>query len=578
MGKPTGFLEYEREENKIVPPEDRLKSFKEFHAPLSSTDRILEERIQEERQRQGARCMDCGVPLCQSAMELAGMVTGCPLHNLIPEWNHEIYRGHMPQALARLLKTNNFPEFTGRVCPALCEKACILGQDDEPVTSHDNELYIIETAWLEGFMKPRIPAVRSGKKIAVVGSGPSGLAAADQLNHRGHSVTVFERDDQIGGLLMYGIPNMKLDKSVILRRRELMEQEGVRFRTGMDVGRNITAEDLQKEFDAVILCCGAKAPRSLPCLEGKTISGVRYAVDFLKETTQTVLSAGDYTSEYCRSQSTPEETGTELTDTIKNRSGITDRERTDSSKSKSESPGRERTDSSKSENEIPDRERTDSFKKECGFPAKELAGPGAVTAKGKHVVIVGGGDTGNDCIATVLRQGCRSVTALEMMPEPPAERAPSNPWPQWPKILKTDYGHEEAAFVFGHDPRIFKTTVKECITDKRGNLKKIRTMRGNFDKGIWVEEPDSEQLLPCDLLLIAAGFTGCEPYTAEAFSAPRTGRGTVQTAPGSYATSVPGVFTAGDMHRGQSLVVWAIAEGRACAAEVDRYLMGYTFL
>ena len=514
MGKPTGFLEYAREENKIIPPGERLKSFKEFHAPLSSTDRILEERIQEQRRRQGARCMDCGVPLCQSAMKLAGMVTGCPLHNLIPEWNHEIYCGHMPQALSRLLKTNNFPEFTGRVCPALCEKACILGQDDLPVTSHDNELFIIETAYQEGFMKPRIPAVRSGKKIAVVGSGPSGLAAADQLNHRGHSVTVFERDDQIGGLLMYGIPNMKLDKSVILRRRELMEQEGIRFRTGMDVGRTVAAEDLLKEFDAVILCCGAKAPRSLPCLEGREIPGVRYAVDFLKEVTKNLMTSEEYTAEGC------------------------------------------------------------VFPKTDSHAARQKK----AEAKGKHVVIVGGGDTGNDCIATVLRQGCLSVTALEMMPEPPAVRAASNPWPEWPRVLKTDYGHEEAVFLFGKDPRVFETTVKECITDKHGNLKKIRTVRGRFTGGGWTEEPDSEQLLPCDLLLIAAGFTGCEPYTADAFSVPLESSGRVQTAPGCYTTPVPGIFTAGDMHRGQSLVVWAIAEGRACAAEVDKYLMGYSVL
>ena len=496
MGKPTGFLEYKRIENNVIPPEERLRSFQEFHAALCG----------EERQHQGARCMDCGVPLCQSAMELAGMVTGCPLHNLIPEWNHEIYKGHMPQALARLLKTNNFPEFTGRVCPALCEKACILGQDDLPVTSHDNELYIIETAYLMGYMQPRIPAVRSGKKIAVVGSGPAGLAAADQLNHRGHSVTVFERDDRIGGLLMYGIPNMKLDKSVIVRRQSLMEQEGVRFRTGIDVGKDVTAQELRQEFDAVILCCGAKAPRSLPCLDGKALRGVRYAVDFLKETTQTLLQTGECSAEQLREKR------------------------------------------------------------------------GLAPAKDKHVVIVGGGDTGNDCIATVLRQGCRSVTALEMMPEPPAVRTPSNPWPQWPKILKTDYGHEEASFLFGHDPRIFGTTVKECIADKHGSLKKIRTVRGHFEKGSWTEEPGSEQVLPCDLLLIAAGFTGCEPYTAEAFGLPRSARGTVQTAPGRYAAAVPGVFTAGDMHRGQSLVVWAVAEGRACAREVDEYLMGYTGL
>ena len=488
MGKPTGFLEFARQENRVMPPDQRLKSFAEFRAPLCGDD----------RRRQAARCMDCGVPLCQSAMELGGMVTGCPLHNLIPEWNHELYSGHMPQALARLLKTNNFPEFTGRVCPALCEKACVLGQDDLPVTSHDNELFIIETAFREGYVTPRIPRIRSGKKVAVVGSGPSGLAAADQLNHRGHSVTVFEREDRIGGLLMYGIPNMKLDKQVLARRQALMEQEGVRFRTGMDVGKTLSPQDLLQEFDAVILCCGARQPRTLVCAEGKDLKGVYYAVEYLKSATKALLSGS------------PEEP--------------------------------------------------------------------AVSAAGKHVVIVGGGDTGNDCIATALRQGCRSVTALEMMPEPPVQRTADNPWPQWPKILKTDYGHEEAAFVSGHDPRIYETTVKACAAGKNGNLKQITTVRGRFTAGKWEEIPGSEQTLPCSLLLIAAGFTGCEPYTAEAFGLSRTPRGTLASEPGRYATSLPGIFTAGDMRRGQSLVVWAIAEGRACAAEADAWLMGYTAL
>ena len=486
MGKPTGFLEFGRTENRTVPPEERLKSFSEFHVPLS----------EEERTRQGARCMDCGVPLCQSAMELAGMVTGCPLHNLIPEWNHEVYCGHLSQALVRLLKTNNFPEFTGRVCPALCEKACILGQDDLPVTTHDNELFIIENAFRNGYMKPRIPAIRSGKKVAVVGSGPSGLTVADQLNHRGHSVTVFERDDRIGGLLMYGIPNMKLDKQVLRRRQDLMEKEGIVFQTGADVGRTVTPDALLEQFDAVVLCCGAKEPRTLPAVTDPDIRGVCYAVDYLKSATQALLHSG----------------------------------------------------------------------------RKHL------TAAGRHVVVVGGGDTGNDCIATVLRQGCRSVTALEMLPEPPAERAPSNPWPQWPKIRKTDYGHEEAVFVFGSDPRQYRTTVKSCIADKNHALKKIVTVRGSFSGGKWTEEAGSEQTIPCDLLLIAAGFTGCEPYTAEAFGLSRSSRGTLMTGPAGYQTPAPGVFTAGDMHRGQSLVVWAIAEGRACAAEVDHYLMGYTAL
>ena len=493
MGKATGFLEYTRAENGSVSPADRPLTFEEFHTMLDPA----------QRQKQGARCMDCGVPLCQSGMELGGMFTGCPLHNLIPEWNHEVWRGHIPHALARLLKTNNFPEFTGRVCPALCEKACNLGQDDQPVTSHDNELYIIETAFREGFMRPRIPLVRSGKKVAVVGSGPSGLAAADQLNHRGHSVTVFERDDRIGGLLMYGIPNMKLDKRVIARRRALMEEEGVVFRTGVDVGKDLPAEELLRSYDAVLLCCGSKQPRSLPCLNGKEIPGVFFAVDFLKATTASLLSGGSLDAS--------------------------------------------------------------SFREKQDHPS----------AEGKHVVIVGGGDTGNDCIATVLRHGCKSVTALEMMPSPPVERAPSNPWPQWPRTLKTDYGHEEAAARFGLDPRVFETTVKECITGEDGSLEKIRTVKGRFVQGKWTEDPDSEKILPCDLLLIAAGFTGCEPYTADAFALARTKRGTVETAPGMHATAVPGVFTAGDMHRGQSLVVWAITEGRACAAEADRYLMGY---
>ena len=493
MGKATGFLEYDRTDNRVIPPEERLKSFGEFRVPLR----------EDERRRQGARCMDCGAPFCQSAMELAGMVTGCPLHNLIPEWNHELYMGHLPQALSRLLKKNNFPEFTGRVCPALCEKACILGRDDLPVTSHDNELYIIETAFREGYMTPRSPSIRSGRNVAVVGSGPSGLAAADQLNRRGHSVTVFERDDRIGGLLMYGIPNMKLDKDVILRRRALMEQEGVCFRTGVDVGKDLTAQELREGFDAVILCCGAKEPRQLEAADPGSIDGVMYAVDFLRAATKEVLR------------------------------------------------GR-------------------------GAVGDEAARDCLPEVRDRHVVVVGGGDTGNDCIATVLRLGCASVTALEMMPEPPAERAASNPWPQWPKVLKTDYGHEESISIFGRDPRLFGTTVRSCSVNDKGSLTAVTIVRGKFSSGKWTDEPGSEETIPCDLLIIAAGFTGCESYVADAFSLALTGRGTIATPPGSYASSVPGVFSAGDMRRGQSLVVWAIAEGRACAAEVDAYLMGYT--
>ena len=349
MGKPTGFLEFERKNNPDVPVEERLTNFKEFHRPLS----------EEERRKQGARCMNCGVPLCQSAMKLSGMVTGCPLHNLIPEWNDQIYHGHDEHAFSRLIKTSNFPEFTGRVCPALCEKACINGEYGEPVTVHDNELFVIETAYANGFIKPRIPAIRSGKRVAVIGSGPSGLAAADELNHRGHLVTVYERENRIGGLLMYGIPNMKLDKSVIYRRQKLMEAEGVEFKTGVNVGEDISAKELLDSYDAVVLACGAKEARSLAGADPNEIKGIYYAVDFLTSTTRSLLDQG-----------LDPETGT-----WKN---------------------------------------SDSRDVETFLKGKDF-----ISAKGKNVVVVGGGDTGNDCIGTVIRHGCKSVTALEMMPKPP---------------------------------------------------------------------------------------------------------------------------------------------------------------
>ncbi|WP_026525910.1 MULTISPECIES: glutamate synthase subunit beta [unclassified Butyrivibrio] len=495
MGKDTGFLEYKRTNNKDVSPAERLKNFEEFHKPL----------IPDERRKQAARCMNCGVPFCQSAMNLGGMVTGCPLHNLIPEWNDEIYRGHDNHAFARLRKTSNFPEFTGRVCPALCEKACMCGQNGDAVTVHDNELFLIETAFNHGYITPRIPEIRSGKKVAVVGSGPSGLAVADELNHRGHTVEVFEREDEIGGLLMYGIPNMKLDKSVIKRRRALMEEEGVVFHTGVDVNKK-EAAGLLKEFDAVVLCCGAKKARPLPAADPASVKGVYFAVDFLTQTTKALMDSEDRSVE--------------------------------------------------------------ALKKHGGY----------IDAAGKNVVIVGGGDTGNDCIGTVLRHGAKSVTALEMMPKPPVERAQNNPWPEWPKTLKTDYGHEEAIHVFGDDPRVYETTVKSITTDKKGAIKEIETVKVTFKDGKLTEVKGSEKKLKCDILLIAAGFIGCEDYSADAFDVKRSQRGIVITNENGYHIEGTKIFSAGDMHRGQSLVVWAIAEGRACAVEVDEFLMGYSNL
>ena len=485
MGKPTGFLEYTRQGNPSEAPLARIRHYNEFHPRLG----------REERMRQGARCMECGVPFCQSGAVLNGMVSGCPLHNLVPEWNDLVYHGSFGHALERLLKTNNFPEFTGRVCPALCEAACTCGLHGEPVTVRDNELGIIEDAWERGLMKPRPPKNRTGKRIAVVGSGPSGLACADQLNSRGHSVTVFEREDRPGGLLMYGIPNMKLEKSIVQRRLELMAAQGVEFRTGVDVGRDISPEELRRDYDAVVLCCGAAKPRDLS-VPGREGEGVWFAVDFLKETTRALLDNG---------------------------------------------------------------------LQEGTYPS----------ARGKHVVIVGGGDTGNDCVGTCIRHGCESVTQLEMMPKAPDSRGENNPWPEWPRVCKTDYGQEEAIAVFGSDPRIYETTVSRLIRDEGGALTAVETVRLGLDHK---PLPGTEQTLPCELLLIAAGFLGPQDYVPEAFGLARTARSNVQTAEGGYDTGVAGVFAAGDMRRGQSLVVWAIQEGRAAARQVDEYLMGYTNL
>ena len=490
MGKPTGFLEFPRRDCPAEAAEARVRHWKEFHPLLP----------EEELRRQGGRCMDCGVPFCQSGVKLNGMFTGCPLHNLIPEWNDLIFTGNFDLAYRRLRKTNNFPEFTGRVCPALCEAACTCSLHGDAVTTRANELGLSEYAWANGLTAPRTPGVRTGKKVAVVGSGPAGLAAADQLNLRGHSVTVFERADRPGGLLMYGIPNMKLEKGVVERRAALMIEEGVEFRLHCDVGRDIDPRQLLDEYDAVVLCCGAKTPRDLS-VPGREAKGVYFAVDYLTAATRALLE---------------------------------------------------------------------------GAPAE-------VTAKGKRVLVVGGGDTGNDCLGTAIRQGCRGLVQLEMLPKPPDARTAGNPWPEWPKVCKTDYGQEEAIALFGGDPRRYQTTVKELKTDKKGSLRSAVTVKLEFreenGRRVMGEVPGSEEELPCELLLIAAGFVGCEGYVPDAFGLKTTPGGTVAAAsPEGHSAGVEKLFVAGDMRRGQSLVVWAIAEGRAAAREVDEYLMGYTNL
>jgi glutamate synthase (NADPH/NADH) small chain len=493
MAKPTGFLEYDRLVAGDEAPLSRIRHWKEFHEHLPEEQLIT----------QAARCMDCGIPFCHPGILLKGMATGCPLNNLIPEFNDLVYRGLWRQALERLLKTNNFPEFTGRVCPAPCEGSCTLGMNNPPVTIKQIELAIVERGFAEGWIKPNPPKQRTGKNVAIVGSGPAGLACADQLNKAGHSVTVFERADRIGGLLTYGIPNMKLDKAIVQRRLDLMAAEGVQFVTGVEIGRTYPAQRLREEFDAIVLCGGATKPRDLP-IEGRELGGIYFAVDFLTRNTRSLLNSGHADGEY-------------------------------------------------------------------------------ISAAGKDVIVIGGGDTGTDCVGTCLRQGCRSLIQFEILPAPPSERAPDNPWPEWPKTLKVDYGQEEAIALYGRDPREWCITTKRFVGDENGRVKELHTMRVEWEKdasGRFVprEVPGTEQVWPAQLVLLAMGFLGPEDPVLEALGVARDPRSNAQANYGRFATNVPGVFAAGDMRRGQSLVVWAIAEGRGAARECDRYLMGETIL
>lgn len=491
MGKPTGFLEFLRELPAELTPSERIQNWDEFHLPMAETD----------LRTQGARCMDCGIPFCHTGTLISGMASGCPIHNLIPEWNDLVYRGLWKDALDRLHKTNNFPEFTGRVCPAPCEGSCVLGINNPPVTIKNIEYSIAEKGWESGWVVPHAPNQRTGKTVAVVGSGPAGLAAAAQLNTAGHTVTVFERADRPGGLLMYGIPNMKLDKQeVVMRRLQILEAEGVKFLCNTEVGKDFPVETLLSEFDAIILATGATKPRDLP-IPGREFQGIHFAMDFLTANTKALLD------------------GTQP----------------------------------------------------------------PLSAAGKDVVIIGGGDTGTDCVGTSIRHGCRSLVQLEILPQPPAERAANNPWPEYPKVYKLDYGQEEAAALYGNDPRRYLTTATHFEADAAGQVQAVHTVQVEWtknDKGQFIPQPipGTEQRLPAQLVLLAMGFLGPEQPLLDALGVDRDARSNIKATETTCQTSIPKVFAAGDCRRGQSLVVWAIQEGRNAARECDRMLMGSTDL
>jgi glutamate synthase (NADPH/NADH) small chain len=486
MGKVTGFLEYARVAVSDREPEDRVRDFDEFHIELSDV----------ERREQGARCMDCGIPFCHSSY-------GCPVSNLIPEWNDLVYLGKDEEAFERLLQTNNFPEFTGRVCPAPCETACVLGINQPAVTIKHNECWIADRAYAEGRVKPLVPARRTGKKVAVIGSGPAGLACAEQLNSAGHSVSVYERADRAGGLLMYGIPNMKLDKGLVQKRIAMMEDAGIRFHLGRAVGKGLDPKKILADNDALVLACGATKPRDMP-VPGRALKGVHFAMDYLGPATKHLLEPGS-------------------------------------------------------------------------------AGKAFIDAKGKKVLVIGGGDTGNDCLGTAIRQGCAGLLNFEVLPKPPKERPPEAPWPIFPRTLKVDYGHEEAMALFGRDPREYAILTKEFIGDESGRVKGARTVRVAWEKDEsgrfgMREIPGTEETWECDLVFLALGFLGPEEALLDMLELEKDERSNVKAAYGAFKTSKEKVWACGDARRGQSLVVWAINEGRACAREVDRALMGDTML
>lgn len=493
MGKPTGFMEFERKSTPYRDPKERIKDWNEINNSLT----------EEELQIQGARCMDCGIPFCQSGLNPDGKSLGCPVYNLIPEWNDLVYHGKWREALDRLHKTNNFPEFTGRVCPAPCEGSCVLGLIEQPVAIKSIEQAIIDRGFEEGWVVANPPGSRTGKTVAVVGSGPAGLAAAAQLNKAGHKVTVYERADRIGGLLMYGIPNMKLDKSVVERRVNLLREEGIDFVTSTEIGTDIPASELKEKFDAVVLAGGATRPRDLP-IDGRELEGIHFAMEFLHADTKSLL---------------------------------------------------------------------DSSHKDEKF----------ISAKGKNVVVIGGGDTGTDCVGTSIRHGCANVVQFEILPKPPDDRDDQNPWPEWPHIYRVDYGQQEAHELQGDDPRNYLVMTKKFVGNGDGQVKELHTVqiewaRGDDGRMVPNEIEGTEKVWKTDLVLLAMGFLGPENPVLEQLDVDRDNRSNAKAEHGDFRTNVDGVFAAGDMRRGQSLIVWAINEGRGAARECDRWLTGSTEL